>query len=84
MTEQNSSLSPLLQRALHSIDASTAGMTDEEMIWHREGKWSSAQIMEHLSLAFSSTVKRMKETLAQDKGPEVRQPTFKERMGLFW
>src|SRR5947208_17127283 len=83
MAQQNSSLSPLLQQALHSIDASTAGMTDEEMIWHPEGKWSSAQILEHLSLAFSSTVTRMKDTLAQDVTPEIRQPTFKERMGSF-
>lgn len=83
MAEQNSSLSPLLQRALHSIESSTAQMTDEEMIWHPQGKWSSAQILEHLSLAFSGTVKRMREALALNQNPEIRRPTFNERMASF-
>lgn len=77
------SLSPLLQRALHSIETTTSGMTDEEMVSHPQGKWSPAEILEHLSLAYSSTVSRMRDLLDKPQGLEVRHPSFRERMAAF-
>src|SRR2546423_14070053 len=73
METKNSSLSPQLQRALHAIEAATAEMTEEQLTWHPEGKWSSTLILEHLSLAFSSTVRGMKRALEAGK-PDVRKP----------
>ncbi|PYP83831.1 MAG: hypothetical protein DMG65_23655 [Candidatus Angelobacter sp. Gp1-AA117] len=77
------SLSPLLQRALHSIETTTAGMTDEEMLRHPEGKWSPAEILEHLSLAYSTTVTRMRDLLEKPQGVEVRHPSLRERIAGF-
>ena len=48
-----------LQRALDAVERETRGMPAEQLAWHREGKWSAAQVLEHLSLAFSSTSKAM-------------------------
>ena len=79
METKNSSLSPQLQRALHAIEAATAEMTEEQLTWHPEGKWSSALILEHLSLAFSSTVRGMRRALEAGK-PDVRKSTLKERV----
>ena len=74
------SLSPLLQTALDAIRSATDGITAEQLAWHPEEKWSSAEILEHLSLAYSRTVDRMKVLLEQGT-PEVRRRTFREWAG---
>ena len=80
MVMAEASLSPLLQTALNAIRSATDGMTAEQLAWHPEEKWSSAEILEHLSLAYSRTVDRMKALLEQGT-PEVRKRTFREWAG---
>jgi hypothetical protein len=73
-------LSPYLQTALEAIDHATNGMTSEQMTWHPAEKWSAAEILEHLSLAYARTVERMKSAL-QEGPAEVRRRTFREWAG---
>jgi hypothetical protein len=80
MAGTNIMLSPPLQSALAAIRAATEGMTGEQLKWHPEGKWSSAEILEHLVLAYGRTADRMEPLLQQDL-PEARRRTFKERIG---
>lgn len=80
MSDETPRLSPQLESALLAIGSATAGMTDEQMTWHPEGKWSSAEILEHLALAYARTADRMQPLLHQDL-PEVRRRTFKEWVG---
>ena len=58
-----------LQSAYAAIETAIAGMSAEQMSWHREGKWCTAEILEHLALAFGSTAKVMQRCL------ECGQPT---------
>ena len=81
MAETETRLSPLLQSALDSIDRAIAGMSDEQLTWHPEGKWSGAEILEHLSLTYSRTANRMRPLLEQTQLPEGRSRTMKERLG---
>src|SRR5438034_5788474 len=46
-----------LERLLNAITSATRGMTVEELTRHPEGKWSSAQILEHLYLTYTGTAK---------------------------
>ena len=70
---------PLLLDALQEIDSATQGMSDAELLYHPEGKWSAAHILEHLSLAFEHTVKGMKRCL--DAGKNLGdEPTMKQRL----
>ena len=80
MADARANLSPPLQSALAAIQSAISGMSDEQLSWHPEGKWSSAEILEHLSLAYSRTTERMKPLLEQ-ASPEPRRRTFKERVG---
>lgn len=73
-------LSPPLQTALEAIDRATNRMTSEQMTWHPAEKWSAAEILEHLSLAYGRTADRMKSAL-QESAPEVRRRTFREWAG---
>ena len=52
-----------LQNAYAAIEQAIEGMTVEEMARHREGKWCTAEILEHLALAFGSTAKLMQRCL---------------------
>jgi hypothetical protein len=68
-----------LQRTREAIEAATRGMTAEQLAWHPQGKWSAAEILEHLSLAFSSTSKALDRVLS-DGRPSAGGPTFYERV----
>jgi len=46
-----------LEQLLNAITSATRGMTVEELTRHPEGKWSSAQILEHLYLTYTGTAK---------------------------
>ncbi|HUR36828.1 MAG TPA: DUF1569 domain-containing protein [Terriglobales bacterium] len=70
---------PLLQKALEEIESATAGMDEAELLAHAEGKWSAAQALEHLSLAFENTVKGMNRCLEAGKNLGD-QPSLKQRL----
>ena len=49
---------------LHSILASAInGMTPEQLTRHPEGKWSPGEILEHLNLTYSGTIKGLERCL---------------------
>src|SRR5687767_459383 len=72
-------MSPELESTLREIDGATDGMSDEQLAWRPEGKWSTGDILEHLSLAFSGTIKGAQIAL-EKKSPRKREPTLRERL----
>ena len=64
-----------------AIEQATGGMNVCELAWHPEGKWSSAEILEHLALTYSATAKGMRRVLQSD-APQVRPATWKERISI--
>jgi DinB superfamily len=70
-----------LQLVQEAIDSATAGMTEEQLTWHPDGKWSSAQILEHLSLTFVNAIKGLNQLLAEGR-PALRKSTLKERLAV--
>ncbi|MCI0353694.1 MAG: DinB family protein [Acidobacteria bacterium] len=71
-------MDPQLQHALDAIDAATRGMSVEQFAAHPEGKWSAAEILEHLSIAFGSTARSLEKTLASGE-PKITPPTLWQR-----
>lgn len=65
-----------LQQALASA---TRGMTRQELSHHPEGKWSAAEVLEHLYLTYAGTVKGFERCLQAGK-PMVSSPTMKQRL----
>ncbi len=72
---------PELETVRKAIERATVGMNVEELAWRREGKWSSAEILEHLALTYSATAKGMRRVLQSDD-PKVRPATWKERFSI--
>src|SRR5438876_10584713 len=68
-----------LQQARELIEIATKGMSHDELAWHpAEGKWSTANILQHLMLTFSGTAKGLSRVL-QAGAPQVRRQTWKDR-----
>jgi hypothetical protein len=67
-----------LQTAYAAIETAIKGMSTEEMARHREGKWCTAEILEHLALAFGSTAKVMQRCLECGQSTTTR-PKLRDR-----
>ena len=71
-----------LQRVQQAIDDAVCGMSNQQLAWHREGKWSAAAILEHLSLTYSGTAKNLERCLAAGR-PGITRPTARQRVRGF-
>ena len=63
-----------------AIQRATVGISLDELCWHPEGKWCTAEILEHLSLTYSGTAKAMRKVFENGDHPTVRPPTWNERI----
>src|SRR5512146_2876209 len=68
-----------LQRVLRAIESATRGMNIEQMRTHPPGKWSTAEILEHLSRTYSGTVQGLQRVLDAGR-PAARRPTLGDRV----
>lgn len=67
------------QKVLDAINATTAGMSDADLTRDCAGKWTIAQTLEHLALAFDGTGRVMAKALEAGK-PLGTIPTLKQRV----
>lgn len=76
-------LHPTTERIYKILVSVTQGMTPEDWSRHPSGKWSAADVLEHLSLTYSGTAKGMQKVL--DKGAPIVTPrTFKQKLGIWY
>jgi hypothetical protein len=68
-----------LQQLQEVIASATRGMTAEELTRHPEGKWSVAEVLEHLYLTYTGTVKGFERCLQAGR-PLASSPTLKQRI----
>jgi hypothetical protein len=71
-----------LQRLYNAITSATCDLTIEQLERHPEGKWSTTQILEHLHLTYTGTVKGMQLCLDGGK-PRARRRTLAEFFKVF-
>lgn len=71
-----------LQRLQDAIASATEGMSVEELSLHPEGKWSAAEVLEHLYLTYTGTIKGFERCMEAGK-PLARVPTWKDRFRTF-
>jgi hypothetical protein len=68
-----------MQRLQDSIDSATRGMSALQLSRRpAEGKWSPAEVLEHLALTYKGTSKNLERSLNSTQ-PPVGIPTFKQR-----
>ncbi len=74
---------PMMEEIREALTSVTEGMTAEDWSRHPEGKWSAAEVVEHLSLTYSGTARAMQKVL--DAGAPTATPLkLKQRLGIWW
>jgi hypothetical protein len=75
-------MSEYIPRLQEAIASAMRGMTREEMLRERQGKWSIAQVFEHLYLTYTGTVKGC-ERILDPQNPVVTSQTLTQRFKRF-
>jgi hypothetical protein len=71
-----------LEKMQKLLATATAGMSDEELQWHPKGKWSAAEVLEHLFLTYTGTIKAFERAMHSGR-PLASPPTIKHRLQAF-
>ena len=76
-------MSPELEHIRCEVERLTLGWSESD--WHRAlpGKWTSAQILEHLRLTFTGTSKGILNVMETGR-PLGSKPTLPDRLRTFW
>jgi hypothetical protein len=61
------------------LEKATRNLSDDQLRWRREGKWCVAEILEHLRLTYTGTIKGLERVLQMDK-PQAATPSFRHRL----
>jgi DinB superfamily len=76
-----------LDRLRREIEEATRGLSEAEWSRAPEGRWNSAQILEHLGRTYGSTAKMLEKSLAASDAsggpPPLRSATPRERLIQF-
>jgi hypothetical protein len=64
-----------------AIDSVIAGMTVEDLMGHPDGKWSAAEVLEHLSLTYAGTARAFGKCLEGGR-PLATRVSLKQRLGI--
>jgi hypothetical protein len=67
-----------LERLQQAIASATRSISSEELTRHPEGKWSTAEVLEHLYLTYTGTIKGLERCLRAGE-PLASPITFKQR-----
>jgi DinB superfamily len=70
------------ERIQQVIHAALEGMTREQLAWRPAGKWSAADVLEHLTLTYKGTKIGGDRCLAAGK-PLARNPSMADRLRTF-
>jgi hypothetical protein len=71
-----------LEKLQRALTESIAGMSGEELRWHPPGKWCAAEVLEHLYLTYTGTIKGFTRVLEAGK-PLATSATLKQRARIF-
>ena len=71
-------MDPHLEKLQQEIASTTAGVSAERLTWHPPGKWCGAEVLEHLYLTYTGTIKGF-ERMAQAGGPRIQAASWAQR-----
>ena len=69
---------PRLERLQNAITSAITGLSAEQLSWHPPGKWCAAEVLEHLYLTYTGTIKGF-ERVAEAGKPLATVSTWKQR-----
>ncbi len=73
-------MDPGLKKLQEELASAVTGLSPREWTWHPEGKWCAAEVLEHLYLTYTGTIKGF-ERMAEAGRPSVTPPSWRQRFG---
>jgi hypothetical protein len=68
-----------LQELQQALDSAVEGMTEAQWMWHPAEKWCAAEVLEHLYLTYTGTIKGFERVLQAEK-PMATRASLKNRL----
>jgi hypothetical protein len=75
-------MDPRLRRLHRCIETAIAGLSTEQATWHPPGKWCTAEVLEHLYLTYTGTMKGFERVMQAGK-PLASPTTWQNRSRTF-
>ena len=67
-----------MAKLARALESAVEGMSNEQLRWHPPGKWCATEILEHLYLTYTGTIKGFERLLDSGK-PTATSPSTKQR-----
>jgi hypothetical protein len=67
-----------LTKLKRALESAVEGMSNEQLRWHPPGKWCATEVLEHLYLTYTGTIKGFERLLDSGK-PTAMFPSTKQR-----
>lgn len=71
-----------LDKLRKSLESAVEGMSSEQLSWHFPGKWSAAELLEHLYPTYTGTIKGFERVMTAGK-PLASRASMSQRMRTF-
>ena len=71
-----------LEKLKANLESVVAGVPTEQLQRHAPGKWSAAEVLEHLFLTYTATVKGLEHAIAEGR-PLATRASLKHRVATF-
>src|SRR6202140_6020301 len=68
-----------LDKLKRALESAVEGMSSEQMSWHPPGKWCAAQVLEHLYLTYTGTIRGFERVMTSGK-PLGSRPSMRDRV----
>src|SRR5580698_3678169 len=68
-----------LEELKQAVESSIEGLSSAQLSWHPEAKWCTAEVLEHLYLTYTGTIKGFTKVLESGK-PLATRASMKQRM----
>jgi len=75
-------MDPRLEKLKEKLESAVEGMSSEQMSWHLPGKWCAAEVLEHLYLTYTGTIKGFERVIATGK-PLATTASMAQRLMSF-
>jgi Protein of unknown function (DUF1569) len=68
-----------LEELKQAIDSAVEGLSSDQLSWHPAAKWCAGEVLEHLYLTYTGTIKGLTKVLEASK-PLVTRASIKQRV----
>jgi DinB superfamily len=68
-----------LDKLRKALDSAVEGMSGEQLSWHPPGKWCASEVLEHLYLTYTGTIKGFEKVIASGK-PQASRASVAHRL----